>query len=150
MNEVSKYFVKDNIFLDVNVKTKEELFDIISVKAKSLGVTNNTKKLAQSFSDRESEYTTGFEDGFAIPHAVSKYVKEITVMFYRLSNGINWPSMDGNPTNIAIVLMIPKAKAASNHMDILSNIATNLIEEDFRNKLKKGTVDEIYEAFIEL
>ncbi len=150
MNEVSKYFTKDNIYLNVAVKTKEELFEIISEKAKVLGITKNAKKLSQSFSDRESEYTTGFEDGFAIPHAVSKHVKEIAIMFFRLANGIDWPSMDGNPTNIAIVLMIPKDKAASNHMDILSNIATNLIEDDFREKLKKGNVDEIYATFTEL
>ena len=60
---------EEYIFFDVDAASKEELLDFISEKALEFGITDSKEGLKDAFLKREEEYTTGLQDGFAIPHA---------------------------------------------------------------------------------
>ena len=69
-------FSADNVFLDVNEASVEDFLQYAAKAAYDAGYTNDIEKLDQSFLAREQEFSTGLEDGFAIPHAKTTAVKK--------------------------------------------------------------------------
>ncbi len=140
MNLISK----QNILLSTTEIKRDELFEKISKLAEKKGVTKNWKGVKQAFIDRESQGTTGFEEGFAIPHARSKFVDKAQIFFFKTSKQIkSYDALDGGGVSKAIFLLIPE-KAGSLHMDILSAIATKLIDPEFKKILNTKKQDEIF------
>ncbi|WKX02636.1 fructose PTS transporter subunit IIA [Candidatus Mycoplasma mahonii] len=136
-----------HIFLDKKFKIKKELFDFLGEEAVKKGVSNSSKAIIDSFLKRENEGTTGFEDGFAIPHARVAEVANPSIFIIRNANKFDdWDSLDHNGVKYLIALMIP-SEAGSLHMEILSSIATKLMSEDFRKIIKTGNNKEIFKEF---
>jgi PTS system fructose-specific IIC component len=74
----------------VNVNSQKDLFTLIAEKGIELNRVKpkKTMKIVEAFLKREAEGSTGFEDGFAIPHAQSKYILEPTIFVIRLHHKI--------------------------------------------------------------
>ncbi len=126
-----------NVFLTKDLKTRDEIFDFISNQAISLKIISKTNKtkLIDAFIKRENESTTGFEDGFAIPHARIKEIKTPAIIVVRSSNDVKWDSMDGKPIRVMIALLIPENQSSTLHMDTLSKVATLLLDSEFRKNM---------------
>lgn len=111
-----KILNKNNIFIDVDIKTQNDLFKFVAKKALEFKYVEDEKALIKSFKDREKESTTGFEDGFAIPYARIKGVKQAAIFYIKLKNKIDWNSMDGQGTDIILALLIPDTKEEDLHL----------------------------------
>jgi len=127
------------IFLDETIKNQKDAFEFIAKKAVELDLVTDQKKLVQGYIKREKEGSTGFEDGFAIPHARIKEVKKAAVFVVRFKKPIDWNSMDGKPTKVAIALLIPDDKSGDEHLTILSSLAVKLMDEDFKTTILNAT-----------
>lgn len=139
------------IFLDKNLISRDETLNYICQKAEELGIiTSETQtNVFNSFINRENESTTGFEDGFAIPHAISSNILEPAIIFIRLKSGVDWYSIDNKPTKFIIALFIPENQRSSSHMDVLSSIAVGLLNDNFKQVLiNSKNKNEILETFI--
>ena len=100
--------------------------------------------MVAGFTKRESESSTGFEDGFAILHALIPEVTKPVILFLRMTNGVDWKSMDGKPIKIAIAIIISSDKATEPHLDVLSSISVKLVDKSFRDNLKHAkTLQEV-------
>lgn len=140
-------FTIENIILDSNFKNKRELFEKIASLAKKSGVVASIEETINGFEGREAQGTTGFEDGFAIPHARINSVQEPSVFVIRNNVAFDdWEALDGAGVKYAIALLIP-ATAGEVHMEVLSTIATKLIDEQFRNSIKSADQNEIFQNF---
>ncbi|AUF83730.1 PTS fructose transporter subunit IIB [Mesoplasma syrphidae] len=128
-------FSTEYIFLDQEFSSKERVFSFIASQALKLNLVSNKEALVKGFLDREKEGSTGFEDGFAIPHARIMEIKKSAVFVVRLKSPIDWNSLDGKPTKIAIALMIPEGPSGEEHLTILSSIAMKLLNTDFKRKI---------------
>jgi PTS system fructose-specific IIC component len=138
---------KDLIFLDQDIKSRDDVFAFIAKQAKDKNIITSEDALVAGFKKRESEGTTGFEDGFAIPHARIKEAKEAAVVVVRLKKGIDWESIDGKPTEVAIALIVPDGQG-NTHMEILSDVATKLMNEEFKKQIKAAkNADDVVKAF---
>ncbi len=128
----------NQVFLNVDVNNKHDVFKLIAAKAKELGFCNNEDSLIEAFIAREALSTTGFEDGIAIPHAKTTANLKPAIFLLQFKKAINWKSMDGKPTKIAIAILIP-GKTGSNfdYLSILAKLSTELIDENFRKNLKE-------------
>ncbi len=131
-------FLKDHLILESNAKNQKEAFLEISKLAQKLDAVDKAEDLVKGFENREKETTTGFEDGFAIPHARIKAVKKPMVILSRFKNGIEWKALDGKPTKVAIAIIIPEDKSADIHLKLLSELSTRLLKKEVREKLKVG------------
>jgi PTS system fructose-specific IIC component len=80
---------KDLIFLDQDIKSRDDVFAFIAKQAKDKNIITSEDALVAGFKKRESEGTTGFEDGFAIPHARIKEPTEAAVVVVRHKKGID-------------------------------------------------------------
>lgn len=142
---------KNNIVLNLNKKTKLEILKYISEYSKKIGVTEDDKTLFEDLRKRESEVSTGLSDGFAIPHAKSSSIKKPNLLFIKLQNKIDWEgTLDDNPVECIFCLLAPEKDANNSHLLMLSKIATNLLEDDFKIKLKAlNDKDEILKYLLQ-
>lgn len=135
-------FSADNVILDVNAPNQEEALKLISEKAEKLGITKNASNLTIDFLNREKEFSTGFGNGVAIPHAKSDDVLFPSVIFVRLDNEVDWNSMDGKAVRLIIAIMVPTA-ASKEHLDTLAKLSRKIIHEEFIKQLSTGNKEQI-------
>ena len=128
---------EEYIFFDTDVHTKEEALSFLGEKAKELGLTDNQKGLYEDFMKREEEFSTGLQDGFAIPHAKSEHAKDVAILFLSTKNDIEWGTMDDQPVNYLFALVVPTANAGNDHLMMISKLATSLLDDDFKVKVKE-------------
>lgn len=136
-------FESNNILLNVTANDQKEVLSLIANNAEKFGYTNDANALKEDFINREKEFSTGFGNGVAIPHAKSNDVKEATVFFVRLNSGIDWNSMDDKPVKDIIAIIVP-ANASKEHLDILAKLSRQIIHSEFIDKLNQGNQEEIF------
>lgn len=132
-------FTEENILFDLKVSTQEELFEAMAAYAEKINVTNEAAKVCEAFLEREKEYSTGLQTGFAIPHAKSPYVLKPTVLFIRLETGIKWETFDDSDVQNIFALLVPKEDEGKLHLEMLSRLATALMEEQFIQQVQENT-----------
>lgn len=131
-------FTESNVLLDCNMDTKIEMLKYIANHAVTIGVTNDKEQLLQDFLLRESEGTTGFQDGFAIPHAKSESISQATVIYARNNSGLkDWETLDDVDVSQIFALLVPKNEQGTKHIEMLSKLATALMEDDFKQQVTK-------------
>ncbi|NBJ70690.1 MULTISPECIES: PTS sugar transporter subunit IIA [Clostridia] len=127
------------IEMESNSTTKEEaLCEVATIAYKAERVTNKLLYY-KSLVERERESTTGFGNGFAIPHAKEDIVKQPTIIVVRLNNPVDWNSLDNKPVKMLVALAIPKKYKGTVHLKLLANLSENLMEEKFRKQLLYST-----------
>lgn len=132
-------FKEEYIFFDVNANTKTEVLEFISEQALALGLTDNKNELLKDFIKREEEFSTGLQDGFAIPHAKSSHAKEIAIIYVNCKNQIKeWETLDDSFVTNLFALIVPKQNAGNEHLMMIAKLATNLLEDEFKNKVKSS------------
>lgn len=97
---------------------------------------------------REESGSTGLGDGIATPHAKSAGVKEAGLAAMVVPNGVNFEALDGQPSRLFFMIAAPEG-AADTHIEVLSKLATMVIDPDFKNALiQAATVDRFLELII--
>ena len=94
---------------------------------------------------REESGSTGLGDGIATPHAKSAGVKEASLAAMVVPNGVDFEALDGQPSRLFFMIAAPEG-AADTHVEVLSKLATMVIDPDFKNALiQAATVDRFLE-----
>lgn len=134
-------FVKpEQVFVGESFASRDELLTFVSKKAVEQGIAQNADELMSAFITREDMGTTGMTDNFAIPHAKSTTVTNAAVMAIKTSGIASWETLDQNPVEVAIALIIPDTEAGTTHLKLLSKVAEALMDDEFRSAVK-GTDD---------
>jgi len=124
-----------SIFLNVNLRTQDEVFDFIGRAAQSLGVTSNEKMLVKELKKREEDLSTGLMDGFAIPHAKCDLVSCPTIIYIRAKEPVTWKMQEGEGAQHFFTLLVPNKDAGKVHLEMISKIAVCLLEQKFRDEI---------------
>jgi PTS system nitrogen regulatory IIA component len=90
--------------------------------------------LTAVLSERERLGSTAIGDGIAIPHGKLRGVTKILGAFGRHREGVDFESLDGNPTHIFFVLVAPE-DSASLHLKALARVSRLLKDDGFRSRL---------------
>ena len=94
---------------------------------------------------REESGSTGLGDGIATPHAKSAGVKEAGLAAMVVPNGVDFETLDGQPSRLFFMIAAPEG-AADTHVEVLSKLATMVIDPDFKNALiQAATVNRFLE-----
>ena len=85
---------------------------------------------------RERSMSTGMERGIAIPHAAVDGVENLAVALgiVRSESGLNFESIDGQPTRLVVLLVIPKTQKLL-HIRTLADVARVLGKDSVREQL---------------
>ncbi|MCM3729362.1 fructose PTS transporter subunit IIA [Neobacillus cucumis] len=130
------------IHIKENLHSQKEAFERIAELAVLHGLAISQKPVVEGLFKREQEGTTGFLDGFAIPHTKSAAIQKPGVIILKSASGIEWESMDGTDVKFIISLLIPENEAGTTHLTLLSHISRILIHNDVRQNLLDATTPE--------
>ena len=85
---------------------------------------------------REKSMSTGMEHGVAIPHAAVDDLESVVACMGIISReeGLAFESIDGQPTRIVVLLVIPRAQKLL-HIRTLADVARAVAHEDVRRDL---------------
>lgn len=149
-NDLSEIINEDNIALDVDVKSRDELLQYLANFAKKLGYSTDATAVDKKYLAREAESSTGMEKGIAIPHAQDKTINRSAMLIAKLKQPIEWKTFDGQPVDIVISFLIPDQDDGSNHLEYLSSTSKLLMHDEFVESLKNAkTKTEILKLFQE-
>lgn len=137
---------RENIFLNQPFSSKQEIFRFLAMQAVARGWAQDADNIEADLWTRENQYSTGFENQIAIPHAKTANVTEAGVIFIRLSHAIDWESLDDQPVQIIFGLLVPESGAKILHLQIINRLASQIVEDDFREKLFSAkNEDELFQ-----
>ena len=135
------------IHLNLTVKSKEELLDLLSKDAVKVGAGDSSEDILEDLWNREKELPTAVGKGIAIPHCRSKSIKSSKLLFYRLNKGITWDVNE--ESNLAFAILTPNGEN-NQHLVLLSKISRHLLRKNFLEMLKNGSEEEIVNKILEI
>ncbi len=141
-----KSFISPSLVtLSIESHTKEgiitELVDLLDNE----GYLKNKALFLKDIFEREKTFSTGMQNGIAIPHARSNACLSAKIVIGLKPEGTDFDSLDKKPSYIFILIAAPKEYP---HLAVLTKISTLLQHEAFRKDLlscKKES--EIVELF---
>ena len=134
-----------SILLNASPTNKADaIYTLGDLMDKGGNLSNKAEYLEAVFA-REESGSTGLGDGIATPHAKSAGVKEAGLAAMVVPNGVDFEALDGQPSRLFFMIAAPEG-AADTHVEVLSKLATMVIDPDFKNALiQAATVDRFLE-----
>src|SRR3954469_3810880 len=90
--------------------------------------------LSRVLIEREQLASTAIGEGVAIPHGKLASVGEIVACLGRAQAGVEFDSMDGQPTYLFFVLVAPESSTGA-HLKALARISRVFKDPEFRRRL---------------
>ena len=126
-----------SIRLNAAASTKNEVLNQIINLINQTGNITNKEEYKKIVFKREEESTTGIGEGIAIPHGKSSKVKKATLAAMVIPNGVDFESLDNKKVNLMFLIAAPETKD-NVHLEVLSRLSELLMDENFREKLKRA------------
>lgn len=131
--------------LRLNSDTKEdiieEMVDLLVDGGKIKG--EDRAAVLQAVREREKKMSTGVQHGVAIPHGKSDVVEELVTAVALKPEGIDFRSLDGEPSRI-FIMTVSSVLRSGPHLQYLAEISKILNVPSFRERiLKVETVDDL-------
>jgi len=110
-------------------------------------LANKDEYLAAVFT-REESGSTGLGEGIATPHAKSAGVAKAGLAAMTIPEGIDFDSLDGKPARIFFMIAAPEGEA-NTHVEVLSQLATMILDPDFKEALIAANSVDMFLALID-
>lgn len=138
--DLSALMDERNIFFDLDLKSKQEVFELLADHFKTSGFISSKDAYIQAVEYRETLSETGLGDGIAIPHGKDASVLKAGIAFVRLKTPISeWGSLDNQPVKYIFLLAIPQGDEDHEHIRMISELARCLIRSEVIEKVQKAT-----------
>jgi PTS system nitrogen regulatory IIA component len=147
--KVTEILSPEMVLPDLKGTTKDQVLRELAAGLAAKFPDINFEELASVLSERERLGSTAIGDGIAIPHGKMRGVTKIIGAFGRHRGGVDFDSLDGNPTHIFFVLVAPE-DSASLHLKALARVSRLLKDDEFRKRLiNAADTAEIYKLIRE-
>ncbi|HEM4926653.1 TPA: PTS sugar transporter subunit IIA [Streptococcus suis] len=138
---------KDVMLLDLQATSKEAVIDEMIASLVDKGYVTDFEVFKTGIMNREAQTTTGLGDGIAMPHAKNAAVKEATVLFAKSNKGVDYASLDGQPTDLFFMIAAPEG-ANDTHLAALAELSKYLMKPGFADKLRGvSSPEEVISVF---
>jgi PTS system nitrogen regulatory IIA component len=138
MMDLSDLIDAQAILPALKANSKKQLLQMLAEKASEL-TDIPEREIFDTILQRERLGSTGVGNGIAIPHGKLPGIKEITGVFARLEQPVDFESLDDQPVDLVFLLLAPEG-AGADHLKALSRIARVLRDPDTVAKIR-GTKD---------
>jgi multiphosphoryl transfer protein len=132
-------FTPELVLDDVTGRTKAEVIREMVDALQIAGRTEQPTLVEEAVWQREETYSTGFGDGFALPHGKSDALTANSIVVARLPKSVDWQSLDGQPVDVVILLAIRESEHGRAHMEILARLSRLMMREEFRAAIRAQT-----------
>ena len=147
--KIADVLTREHVIQDLEANNKrqalKELASFISEKFPSL----NKDKVFETLEERENVCSTAIDEGVAIPHCKISGIPNLILAIARSKKGIEFDSLDGNPTHILILILSPE-NSSSLHIQALAAVSKKFKDSKLRDKILNASSDEeIYNLIME-
>lgn len=138
---------KNVMLFDLQATDKEGVINEMIQSLVDNGVVTDFETFKAGIMNREAQTSTGLGDGIAMPHSKNEAVKEATVLFAKSNKGVDYASLDGQPTDLFFMIAAPEG-ANDTHLAALAELSKYLMKPGFADKLRQAsTPDQVIAAF---
>ena len=138
---------KNVMLFDLKATDKEGVINEMVQSLVDNGVVTDFETFKTGIMNREAQTSTGLGDGIAMPHSKNEAVKEATVLFAKSNKGVDYASLDGQPTDLFFMIAAPEG-ANDTHLAALAELSKYLMKPGFADKLRQAsTPDQVIAAF---
>ena len=135
------------MLFDLQATDKEGVINEMIQSLVDNGVVTDFDTFKAGIMNREAQTSTGLGDGIAMPHSKNEAVKEATVLFAKSNKGVDYASLDGQPTDLFFMIAAPEG-ANDTHLAALAELSKYLMKPGFADKLRQAsTPDQVIAAF---
>ena len=133
---------KEAILVDLKSRDKIGILnELVAPAARITGIDHN--EMVKVLMERERLGSTGIGGGIGIPHGKLKHLDRLVLGFGLSRNGVDFESMDGQPTHLFFLLITPE-HATDLHLKLLARVSRLLKKESLKEMLMNATsVDDI-------
>ena len=128
--------------------TKQEAIEELLQALDAQGVIEDIDTVRRDVLERESRMSTGIPGGLALPHAKSAGARDVTVAVGLKPEGIDFESLDGEPSR-AVFLVVSGDAWSAPQLECLAQVAKLYSRSDVRDRLLGATTREAVLAVLE-
>jgi len=125
---------EDAVIAELGGRTKDDVLRELAEHAARVHPGIDPARLLDVLWERERLGSTAIGDGIAIPHGKLRSVDGVVAIFGRHRAGVDFQSLDGNPSHIFFLLIAPEDSVGL-HLKALARVSRLLKEESFRQVL---------------
>jgi len=137
-----------SIRLNASASSKQEVLNQIINLINQTGNIANKEEFKKIVFKREEQGTTGIGEGIAIPHGKSSKVKKASLAAMVIPNGVDFEALDNKKVNLMFLIAAPETKD-NIHLEVLSRLSALLMDEEFREKLKRAKTPKEFLNYID-
>ena len=138
---------KNVMLFDLQATDKEGVIKEMVQSLVDNGVVTDFDTFKTGIMNREAQTSTGLGEGIAMPHSKNEAVKEATVLFAKSNKGVDYASLDGQPTDLFFMIAAPEG-ANDTHLAALAELSKYLMKPGFADKLRQASnPDEVIATF---
>lgn len=138
---------KNAMILSLNATNKADAISEMVQKLVDTGYVTDFDTFKDGILAREALTTTGLGEGIAMPHSKNAAVKEAVVLFAKKDGGLDYESLDGQPTDLFFMIAAPDG-ANDTHLAALAELSKYLMKDGFANSLRTTTTpDQVLATF---
>ena len=138
----------ESIMLGAQPKDKRDAIAILTGLMEKGGNLSDKAQYEKDVLAREASGTTGLGDGIATPHAKSAGVKAPGLAAMTVPAGMDFEAMDQKPSRLFFEIAAPDT-AADVHLEVLSKLATMIMDPDFKEALIAAKSKEEFLSLID-
>lgn len=139
---------KDGIALGVDAADQNAAIDKLIELHSKVGNLKDAEEFKKAILAREEKGSTAVGMGIAVPHGKSAAVATAGVTAMTIPAGIDYKSLDGNPSKLFFMIAAPDT-AADTHLEVLSKLMTLLMDQSFSQKLIDAKTADEFLAIID-
>lgn len=135
--KITDFLGADSVIAQLSAHDKDSVIEEMAVLLASLHRELDQRKVLSVMLERERISTTAIGEGVAIPHGKLPNLNRVWGVFARSPRGVDFASLDGQPTHLFFALIAPQ-DAAADHLKALARISRLLKDEGFRRRLMEA------------
>ncbi|MGH7865969.1 MAG: PTS sugar transporter subunit IIA [Candidatus Binataceae bacterium] len=132
--KLTDFLSEETVLPDLKGDTKPELLRELASALVAVNRNISLDKLLAVLAERERLGSTAIGDGIAIPHGKLGGAGKIRGAFGRHRAGVDFESLDGNPTHLFFLLVAPE-ESTNLHLKALARVSRLLKNESLRSRL---------------
>lgn len=134
MPKLSEIILNNGIILNVQNTEKIAVIKELAQKLIEQNLISDTEEFFSAILRRENLESTGIGQGVAIPHARTSAIKNIVIVFGRSQTGVDFSSLDGQPSHLIFLIAAPE-NMKTEYIMTLARLSRLLRKSEVRNAL---------------
>lgn len=146
--KISDILTRDAVIESLEGTTKNEVLREISEAVSALSPSLGADTLYKMLVEREEVCSTALDHGVAVPHLRMHGLAEPLAVFARSAKGVNFGSLDGEPTHLFVIIIASDSRA-DRYISLLAGVTSVLKDGGMRERLKNAaSAKDIFEALV--